>query len=98
VSPLPVSLVAFQAQATRGGVALLWATASEHNAGQFVLERAADAPIGFAAIGQVPCTGTTSHNQAHQFVDPNPAARSFYRLRQVDRDGTVTFSSVVAIE
>ena len=98
VSPLPVSLIAFQAQAASDGVALSWATASEHNADQFVVERAADAPIGFAAIGQVPCTGTTSQTQAYQFVDPNPAARSYYRLRQLDHDGKVSFSPVVAVE
>ena len=98
VSPLPVSLVAFQAQAAQDGVALSWATASEHNADHFVVERAADAPIGFAAIGQVPCTGTSSQTQAYQFVDASPAARSYYRLRQLDRDGTVTFSPVVAVE
>jgi hypothetical protein len=98
VSPLPVSLVAFQAQPTHGGVSLSWATASEYNADQYVIERATGAPIGFAAIGQVPCTGTTGQAQAYQFVDPTPGARSYYRLRQIDRDGTATFSSVVAVE
>ncbi|WP_382312321.1 T9SS type A sorting domain-containing protein [Hymenobacter bucti] len=98
VSPLPVSLVAFQGAATPEGVALSWATASEHNAEQFVVERAADAPVGFAAIGQVPCTGTTTQTQAYGFVDPSPAPRSYYRLRQLDRDGTVTFSPVVAVQ
>ncbi|RZK88136.1 MAG: hypothetical protein EOO62_38125 [Hymenobacter sp.] len=97
VSPLPVSLVSFQAQPTQRGVALSWATASEQNADQFVIERTADAPLGFVAIGQVASTGTSSQTQAYQFVDPRPAPRSYYRLRQLDHDGTATFSPVVAV-
>jgi len=98
VSPLPVSLVAFQGQATPVGVALSWATASERNAAQFVVERAANAPMGFLAIGQVPCTGTSTQGQAYTFVDPRPAPRSYYRLRQLDHDGAATFSPAVAVQ
>jgi len=98
VNPLPVSLVAFQGKATREGIALSWSTASEHNAEQFVVERAADAPAGFVAIGQVTCTGTTTQTQAYGFVDPSPAPRSYYRLRQLDHDGKTTFSPVVAMQ
>lgn len=98
VSPLPVSLVSFQAQATPAGAALSWATASEYHASHFVVERAAGAPVSFVALGQVPCVGTTSQAQAYSFVDPRPAPRSYYRLRQVDRDGTATFGPVVAVE
>jgi hypothetical protein len=98
VTPLPVSLVAFQAQPAPTGVALSWATASEHNANQFVVERATGAPVGFAAIGHVAAQGTTSQTQAYQFIDSAPAPRSYYRLRQLDHDGTATFSPVVAVE
>jgi hypothetical protein len=98
VSPLPVSLVAFQGAAAPEGIALSWATASEHNADQFVVERAVGTPTGFVAIGQVPCTGTSSQTQAYSFVDPRPVPRGYYRLRQLDHDGAATFSPVVAVQ
>ncbi len=101
VAPLPVVLTSFQATATPAGVALTWATASERAADQFVVERApADAPDSFRAIGRVPAGGTTAQARAYQFVDAEaaPAARRYYRLRQLDLDGMATYSPVVAVQ
>lgn len=101
VAPLPVVLTSFQATATPAGVALTWATASERAADQFVVERApADAPDSFRAIGRVPAGGTTAQARAYQFVDAEaaPAARRYYRLRQLDLDGAATYSPVVAVQ
>jgi hypothetical protein len=101
VAPLPVVLTSFQAAATPAGVALTWATASERGADQFVVERApADAPDSFRSIGQVPAGGTTTQARAYQYLDAEaaPAARHYYRLRQVDLDGTATYSPVVAVQ
>jgi hypothetical protein len=100
VAPLPVVLTGFQATATPAGVALAWGTASERGADQFVVERAtADAPGSFRAIGRVQAAGTTAQARAYQFVDAEatPAAQRYYRLRQLDHDGTATFSPVVAV-
>lgn len=101
VAPLPVVLSSFQAAATPAGVALTWTTASERAADQFVVERApADAPDRFQAIGWVPAGGTTTQARAYQYMDAEaaPAARHYYRLRQLDHDGTATYSPVVAVQ
>lgn len=100
VSPLPVTLTAFQAKATPAGVALAWTTASERGADYFAVERAADAQKSFQTIGRVRCAGTTTQAQAYQFVDATaaPGALGYYRLRQVDLDGTETFGSVLAVQ
>ena len=100
VAPLPVVLTGFQATATPAGVRLAWGTASEHGAAHFVVERAtADAPGSFRAIGRVQAVGTTAQARSYQFVDveTTPAAQRYYRLRQLDHDGTATFSPVVAV-
>jgi hypothetical protein len=100
VNPLPVALISFQAKATPAGVALSWATASERGADYFALERAADAQESFQTIGRVQCAGTTTQAQSYQFVDATaaPGVRSYYRLRQVDLDGTETFGPVLAVQ
>ncbi|TVT37772.1 T9SS type A sorting domain-containing protein [Hymenobacter setariae] len=100
-APLPVVLTSFQAAATPAGVSLSWGTASEHAADQFVVERAAaDAPGNFQAIGRVQAAGTSAQARTYQFVDAEAtsAARRYYRLRQLDHDGTATFSPVVAVQ
>ncbi|GAB3733562.1 hypothetical protein GCM10027594_15230 [Hymenobacter agri] len=97
-APLPVELMAFQGKSTVGGTALTWSTASEHNSDYFVIERADNSPENFQPIGKVQSAGAATHRTDYSFADTHPAALSYYRLRQVDRDGTTSFSSVIAMK
>lgn len=97
-SPLPVELAIFQGKSTAAGTALSWSTASERNSDYFAVERADDSPENFRAIGRVKGAGTTSQRTQYDFVDARPAALSYYRLRQVDHDGTTSFSPVVVVK
>jgi hypothetical protein len=98
VAPLPVTLTAFQGKATEAGVALSWATASERNADYFEVQRAEGLAEGFYSLGQVKCAGTSSQARAYQFADAAAAGRHYYRLRQVDADGSESFSPVVTVD
>jgi len=98
VAPLPVTLTAFQGKATEAGVALSWATASERNADYFEVQRAEGLAEGFRSLGQVKCAGNSSQAHAYQFADAAAAGRHYYRLRQVDMDGSESFSPVVAVD
>ena len=97
-SPLPVELVTFQGKNTAAGAALAWSTASERNSDYFAIERADESPENFQVIGRVQAAGTTAHRTQYNFVDARPATLSYYRLRQVDRDGTTSFSPVVTVK
>jgi hypothetical protein len=97
-SPLPVELVAFQARSTSAGTALAWNTASERNCDYFVVERADSSPENFRALRQVQGAGTTTHPTQYTFVDAHPALLNYYRLRQVDSNGTTSFSPVVFVK
>lgn len=97
-APLPVTLTAFQGKATPAGVALAWETASERNSAYFEVERADSLASSFRALGRVASAGTTTLARTYQFVDARPLALGYYRLRQVDLDGTATFSPVVAVK
>jgi len=89
---LPVELVAFEAFVSGGDVVLSWQTASETgNSGFAVEELAGDS---FAEIGFVSGAGTTTEARAYSFTATRVAAgRHVYRLRQVDLDGTFTYSA-----
>ncbi|MFD2717618.1 hypothetical protein ACFST9_02755 [Hymenobacter monticola] len=95
-APLPVELTAFAAIARTGAVQLSWRTASEHNSAHFAVERSTDGHA-FAALGQVPAQGnrTTPTNYTHRDANlPAGAALLYYRLRQVDADGSFSYSPV----
>ncbi|MFD1873665.1 beta strand repeat-containing protein [Hymenobacter bucti] len=95
-TPLPVVLVEFTAQAVANRDALLnWATASEKNNDYFEVERSFDG-TSFTAIAKVAGHGTTAAASAYTLTDAGVAAKAtglvYYRLRQVDRDGTSSYS------
>ncbi|OUJ71221.1 T9SS type A sorting domain-containing protein [Hymenobacter crusticola] len=97
-SPLPVELVRFTGEAQEKNVALHWITASEKNSDYFEVQRSTNGET-FAAIGKVQGEGTTSSISNYLFTDRAPVAGlAYYRLRQVDLDGTESYSPVAAVE
>jgi hypothetical protein len=96
--PLPVSLVSFSGRRVGATVALNWATASEQRNDHFVVERSLDG-ANFLTLGTVSGHGTSAATHAYTFVDAQPVAgAAYYRLRQVDTDGTASFSPVVVVQ
>jgi len=98
--PLPVTLVAFTAQPLGAlAVRLDWATASEVNSARFEVERSRDG-LAFATIGTVAAAGTSASSHTYQLIDnklPAGSTRLYYRLRQVDLDGTAVYSPVQVV-
>ena len=95
-NPLPVVLLDFTAQPQGAAVNLAWHTASELNSSKFEIERSQDGRT-FGKIGTVAAQGTTSQAHSYAFRDaqlPGGATTLYYRLRQVDADGTFSFSPV----
>ncbi|MEN0005996.1 MAG: T9SS type A sorting domain-containing protein [Bacteroidota bacterium] len=95
---LPVELTSFEGYTTSEGKQLLWETASEQNNDYFAIERSYDAKQ-FEMIGKVPGYGTTAEPQQYAFLDEQEHFHSiiYYRLRQVDFDGQLEYSKIVAI-
>jgi hypothetical protein len=100
-APLPVTLVDFTAQRQGPDGLLRWTTASELHNDHFVVESSVDGS-SFQALGQVAGHGTTSQAQQYQFTDAHLARYAadvvYYRLRQVDTDGTDTYSAVRTVQ
>ncbi|HUF10385.1 MAG TPA: T9SS type A sorting domain-containing protein [Rhodothermales bacterium] len=98
-SSLPVEIAHFGAVADDRDLLLEWTTASEtNNAGFAVEHRLADDPA-FREVGFVDGAGTSTELLAYSFRidDPGPG-RHAVRLKQIDFDGAVTFSSVLLSE
>ena len=87
---LPVELLEFQVFADPpNGVRLDWTTTVEENNAHFLVERSADGRK-FNVIGQVKGAGNSFVEQKYQFEDSRPLPGiNYYRLAQVDYDGTV---------
>ncbi len=89
---LPVELVTFRAAALDKAIQLTWETASELNNDHFEIERSGDL-AHWQNIGQVAAHGAGSYS----FEDRQPLkGTNYYRLRQVDRDGSFEHSKVVS--
>lgn len=94
---LPVELTSFTATRAAAGTRLQWATASELNSDYFLIERSNDGRA-FAPIGRVPAHGTTILASSYASLDPTaPPSLHYYRLRQVDQDGSSSYSAAVAV-
>jgi hypothetical protein len=97
--PLPVELARFTASTSGESVDLRWSTTSEDNNAGFDVERSTDGET-FTTIGFEPGVGTTEEAQSYRFVDGDApfSTTLFYRLRQVDTDGTFEYSPVVEVQ
>lgn len=95
---LPVSWLDFSAKAQLESIQLDWSTASETGNKSFEIERSTHAKKDFNKIAWVAGKGTTSNDSYYQFQDETAQIGQtyYYRLRQVDTDGQVTFSKIVA--
>jgi len=94
---IPVELALFNASADNGNVTLSWQTSTEKNNSGFEIQRRSD--TGYESIGFVPGFGTTTEKQYYSFVDSrvNPS-NYYYRLKQIDFDGTFAYSEEVNVE
>lgn len=78
-------------------VDLNWVSAREENLDRYDIERSADGQV-FTTIGDVAGGGDTEVESRYAFLDETPLrGRSYYRLRMVDFDGTITFSEVRSV-
>jgi hypothetical protein len=97
-NPLPVNLVDLKATTIQNDVLVTWITASELNNKGFFVEKSVNG-TDFQSIGFVTGKGTTSSLVNYQWLDEKAFAAVntvYYRLRQVDMDGTEHLSGVVS--
>lgn len=95
---IPVELTSFTGTAMQDGVLLNWTTATELNNQGFEIERTIDAQ-NWQKIGFVPGFGTTTERHLYSFIDDViDNGTYYYRLKQVDFNGSFTYSEIVEVD
>jgi hypothetical protein len=95
---VPVEFTSFSSSFDGYNVILNWSTATELNNSGFEVQRAFEGKE-FATIAFVPGHGTTTETKSYKFVDAGLSAGSYsYRLKQVDFNGTFSYSDIVNVD
>ncbi len=94
-SLLPIELTSFSAECDGKSSLVVWTTATERNNDHFVLERSDDA-INFTEIARVAGVGNSIEPLDYTYTDYDIRnGDNYYRLWQVDYDGTRTASEII---
>ncbi|MFL5786649.1 MAG: kelch repeat-containing protein, partial [Flavisolibacter sp.] len=94
---LPVKLESFTAQIENKQVKLNWTTAQEENSWEFIIERSANGK-DFSPVGTVSASGNSSIQVYYEYYDREPlAGNNYYRLKQIDKDGSFEYSRVILV-
>jgi type 1 fimbria pilin len=95
---LPVALLSFDAVVSNNEVVLQWTTASEINNDYFSIERSTDGR-SFETVGIVNGAGNSNRLITYTKNDPEPVKGiSYYRLKQIDYDGSFEYSQLVSVK
>ena len=77
------------------GIVLTWRTGTETNNSMFIVEKSEDG-LEFSNVGTIKAAGTSSKRKDYNFLDATAAGgKVFYRLRQVDFDGTYSETEIL---
>jgi hypothetical protein len=93
--PLPVEMTYFQVEILDKRMLLEWETATEINSAGFEIQRSNDG-MSFAKIGWINGQGNSSERHTYRYEDTDIQANTnyYYRLKQLDSDGTSTYSPI----
>jgi len=95
---IPVELVVFEGTIEGDNIILTWKTATENNNSGFDIERSSD-KIKWCKIGFVKGNIVRTTPYTYSFVDSSSQTGIvYYRLKQIDLDGTFTYSNEISVE
>lgn len=96
-NPLPVELISFEGVVDEEIVTIKWSTASEINNSHFEVERSLDGNR-FELISIQEGIGNSNNIQNYSFIDDKTIpGEIYYRLKQVDYNGTYTYSETITV-
>lgn len=96
--PMPIELLAFDAQYNGSEVELRWSTATEIDNDYFTVERSS-AGGNFREILRQPGAGNSNSVLHYNDRDPFPQnGTNYYRLKQTDYNGQYSYSHIVPVD
>jgi hypothetical protein len=94
---IPVEMTSFNALVNGNNVTLNWSTATELNNMGFEVERSTS--NNWEKIGFIDGRGTTSEISFYSYIDKKLQFGTYsYRLKQIDFDGTFSYSDEIEVE
>lgn len=94
---LPIELTRFEGDCFNRDVILTWQTASEKNNNVFNIERSSDA-LHFETIYSINGAGNSNTSHNYTYIDHDDFdGITYYRLTQVDFDGTISQSKIISV-
>ena len=98
-NPLPVHLVAFDAKRQATNTLVTWATADETNSAGFEVQVSNDGKTyrNLAFVASAAAARNQYKAYTYTDIEASKSGLRYYRLRQVDIDGTSTFSPVKVV-
>lgn len=94
--PLPTELVEFQVESINGKNQISWTTISERDNDYFEIQLRSDHK-DWTAIRVIDGAGTSNYPLKYSYSDESYSpVINYYRIKQVDFNGTVTFHSVIS--
>ncbi len=101
-APIPVELISFTSELTENGIVLNWSTATETNNSGWNIERKKlneNLQQDWERIGFVEGSGNSTTVQNYSFTDNDLTSGKYqYRLKQIDFDGTFSYSDIIEVE
>lgn len=94
---IPLRLVQFSGRLHNQTALLEWTTDNETNTSHFEIENSQDGML-FKKTGWVAARNTGGQHQYTFTHNSVPGGFNFYRLKQVDKDGRFTYSSIVQLK
>ena len=96
-SPLPLTWLDFTATTVGKNVVLNWQTALEENTKSFIVEHSMDGDSSFSFLATMPANGNSSGISSYRYIHEAPLpGLHFYRLKEIDMDGRITYSPVAS--
>ncbi len=93
---MPIDLLEFNAENINTGIKLSWLTYKEIDNNLFEIQRLIEGE-GFKAIGEIKGGGTSFEQNQYDFLDNNPYnGVNYYRLKQINLDGSFVFTNIVS--
>jgi alpha-tubulin suppressor-like RCC1 family protein len=97
-STLPLTWLSVTSKLQNGQSIIDWATATESNTENFIVEHSIDGR-NYTALQTLPAAGYSSSRKDYQYTHAAPVYGSnYYRIKQTDLDGRFTYSSVVVVK
>jgi hypothetical protein len=95
-APLSVKMKSFDGWRGSDFNYLTWTTSTETNNRFFEIERSDDG-VSYSALGRVDGALNSTAEKKYSFRDEKPISSGYYRLKQVDAHGFITYSRIIRI-